>query len=475
MAASGALSQRLRTFLKELGPAARKVLREGLERARTSGQPDPIHDMVLKSLRGLDPETNETAPAPSVKGLVFRPLQSFVVDNPAGTKVPGRIERGALDTVWVWFERDAATDELYSLDRIVTDAVAAVSEGADIDTDLENVVEPMRRRIAAAGAARIAEARQDSDQMRRLVSAVGSAQLVEELDEICTALEHANRIEEILAKLPTTIDTTDAEHAALVAAALTQAARENGRLAWYVAWHVHDRCDDVGRLPQLARQIVTSADVRIIASAPAGRLVDTLVSDIEVAASKFTATLAPGASGDASVRHLREYNNLARQLRSALDIDVHSNDWSRRLAEVRTSASAVASRALQELPTILRRAMKSLRAFGNRPATAPDPFDVARAATLLELFDTTRLAARELAMNELTIRIRTDVESYVEMTSDALIEDVRAAPPGQRREIALAHCDAALKLIEALHGEQRSSLLRQRIDVAAAAGAKVAS
>jgi hypothetical protein len=198
-----------------------------------------------------------------------------------------------------------------------------------------------------------------------------------------------------------------------------------------------------------------------------GRIIDVVLSDIEWAAHKVLTALNRNDMRFSGAQPLRDYNILSRQLRASIDLDSQPSDWSRRLMDIRTRISARLATEIAELSPLLRRCARPLRAFSSRVPSRPDDIDVERARMLIEVFDVARLASAELALNELVARTRNDIEAYVESATTSLIDDLRADLPPERREIAIAHAVAAVRLHDALFGPARAALVRRAFENAA--------
>lgn len=464
MADTKTVSSKLRAYLAELSPAARAMLMVGLDRARADGAADPIHDYIANALRDVVADNDETVQrVADPSRLFFAAIEDFLIDDVLPTKLTGRIARGSLDRIWTWLADHVAVDDI----RALKAAITAARPVSDLDEDFEDTATHFRTAVMRQVSSWLAQAATSPESRRRIAGYIGGDRNFEELEDIHAIMALRPQIVTIAALLPERIDTNDPEHVAAIAAAMARAGADGGRLASYAAILVHGRVDVVARLPRIVAAALGTEDTRLIVAAPIGRIIDVVLSDIEWAQQKVLAALNSTEIGLSAAQPLREYNILSRQLRASIGLDSQPSDWSRRLMDIRTKISARLATEIAELPPLLRRCARPLRAFSSRVPTPPDEIDVDRARMLIEVFDVARLASAELALNELVTRTRNDIEAYVESATTSLTDDLRADQLPERREIAIAHAAAAVRLHEALFGAARAALVRRSFENAA--------
>jgi hypothetical protein len=457
---------KIRAYLAELPPATRSVLFAALERARASGTADPIHDFILAELRDVVVALGESAPRfPSPSRMFFRPVEPFLIDEVLPTKVPGRVARPALERIWAWIGEHVAQDDVRTMEFALVKGGLDRPKG-DHDREIEDAADLFRTAVLRRLAPRLAEARESPETKRRIAGYVGGGRNFDELEDIYEILGSRQRLDEIAVALPDAVDPADPDHVVRVASIFK--GLEPGRIAWYAAGLIADRIDGKAKLPRLAAVLVGTDDPKPIAAAPAGRLVDLALSELERLSEVVVAMLNGPRNGVSPVAQLRDYNLIARQLRAAIAVDANPCDWTRHLLAIRTRISGRLAKDLGELPVLLRRCVKPLRGFAGRPPVRPDEVDLDRACVLIELFDVARLAANELALNELVTRTRTEIEAYVDAATNALADDIRTtARSDPKRDVVLAHASSAIRIVEVLFGGPQAALLRRSYEVAA--------
>jgi hypothetical protein len=440
----------IRNYLTELPPATRAKLLVALERARRDGALGKVEAYLLGELRQI----NDADASTDAQAAFFAPLAPFLVDEELPTKLPGRIARHHLDRIWSWIAREVIPVEVVAHDSALAAAAGAKARGAAAS------------RLLADGHARLqealAEAHRSPDVARKVAAYVGGPRVYAELEDVAGVLTERAWIAKAIEELPQAIDPDNPEHVELI---VGHVQRSGGRHAAYLAVLTHARMEQTARLATIAAQAVGSEDVKVVAASAFAPLVAIVLSDVERTVGRMMSALDRPDGGHNVAGDLRDYNAIARQLRAAIDLDDCPSDWAKRLTDARTRLSTRLARELAELPPLLRRSVRSMRAFGQRPPVASDPIDVARVCTLIELFDVARLASGELALNELVARMRGDIEAYVEGLANALADELRTVAPG-KREVALEHAAATVRLHEALYGAARAAVVRRSFEVA---------
>jgi hypothetical protein len=96
-------SDRVRTYLKNISPQARKNLLAEIERMQMYGETMPGADVLLAELRAEfrgSGESHDRLGNPSRH--FFQPIEALFVNRPAERTNPGQISRGSLSPIWEW-------------------------------------------------------------------------------------------------------------------------------------------------------------------------------------------------------------------------------------------------------------------------------------------------------------------------------------------------------------------------------------
>ena len=95
-----------------------------------------------------------------------------------------------------------------------------------------------------------------------------------------------------------------------------------------------------------------------------------------------------------------------------------------------------------------------------------DAVDVGEAEAAVELVGVCRLYASELAINEMTMRIFSELQHYLETGTQSLLDSLRQAGEGERRFIQ-SQVDAAVGFCAKVFGPDYASVLAKAAEVAA--------
>ncbi len=368
-----------------------------------------------------------------------------------------------LARIWTWVERDVAPEDVAAYGRELLER-SYDPETPDGDEEMAGYFrDAVLRRITQA----LATANAAPEKRRRLAGILGGDPVLVDLEDMISIMEHEASLKAILKTLPDQIDTGEQDHVSICGHVLSRARAVDHKLAAYAAVLIVQRIGSVSRVPRFALGCAGSSVFQVVLGSPAGALFELAVFELErIGKAIATALDAPAASrGAVDVPELlREYNLLSRNLRAALDFDNEKSDLSRRITEARAALSQRLIRELTQLPQLLRRAARPLKAAGKSPAM-PDAVDADNAVMMVGLFDVCRMAVGELAVNEQVQRLKGEVETYIDNAAEFLVQDVRTSS-GERKDIAMAHGRVALRLIETLHGASRAGVVRKSFDVA---------
>ena len=146
-----------------------------------------------------------------------------------------------------------------------------------------------------------------------------------------------------------------------------------------------------------------------------------------------------------------------RGLRTELDIRNDSR-WGRQLAAIRVDISECSAIGNRERPGP-RAASAASAADKDISASAQlDPIEVEETAALIDFVAVCRTYASELAINEVTLRTYSDLQHYVEQSTEALVESLRGGD-ARARAYRQMQVKAAIRFCEVLFGHDYASLM----------------
>jgi hypothetical protein len=197
-----------------------------------------------------------------------------------------------------------------------------------------------------------------------------------------------------------------------------------------------------------------------IAHTPAALAITLVLDDVELQAAQLREAL-DGRDVERAVALLKEIHDAARGLRTELDLS-GDQPWRRQLAAVRADVSAAIEGRLVTAPGRVHRLLRP-RARGEGGTL--DPNDVAEVEALIDLVNACRTYAPELAVNEATLRVHSQLQHYLDTGMARLLDGLRQAGPGERA-FRQAQADAAVRFAAKIFGAEYAAVLLKAADVA---------
>ena len=160
---------------------------------------------------------------------------------------------------------------------------------------------------------------------------------------------------------------------------------------------------------------------------------------------------------DNVAEHLKTLHDGVRGLRTELDL---RNDftWGRQLASIRADISNALQSEIDSVPGRVRRLLRQ-RADKDIPAGAKvDMSEVEETAALIDFVAVCRTYASELAINEVTLRTYSDLQQYVEHSTEALVQSLRSGDV-KARSYRQMQVSAAIRFCDVLFGHDYASLM----------------
>lgn len=457
MASNGLPVDRLRDYLRELKPEARALLMAELERGRLRDEELPAIGLILRELREAAPR--EQALPPRIgdpQRLLFAPLEPFLVDDRSGRKRPGRIARMSLDPIWRWISTD--------LMPAGTSAYAEETKGLLLagDTDkAEARASAFADEVAACIEAALAALGADARARRRLAGQVGTPNALEELNDVLAIFKMRESLATLAARLVPHIRNLADDQLTNVNSLLASDLVRRHDLFLSTLLLVQSR---LGARWHLVRIAVRSAETDVatrIAQTPAGLAITLVLDDIELQAMQLREALETREM-DRVIVLLKDIHDAARGLRTELDLS-GDQPWGRQLAAVRAEVSAAIE---SQIVTVPGRVHRLLRPRAKGESSALDDCDVAEVEALIDLVNACRTYAAELAVNEATLRVQSQLQHYLDTGMAPLLDGLRRAGAAERA-LRQAQVEAAVRFAAKIFGSEYAAVLLKAADVAA--------
>jgi hypothetical protein len=439
-------NERLREYLAQLPPQSQALLMREFERAIERGEDAVVANFVLEELRkivrGTDEPTRARTEDPA--RLLFRPLEPFLIEGNFPRR-PGQIRRASLSPVWQWVIRDGAPDPARNFE-------AALNETRDSDKSgaLEVAIRTFQREAADA----IGKLLAGGD--RRLLARVGGPEVLEDLLPIGAILQAREAMDTLNGKLPTHFRAFGDSQVGSVVEALNVPALQTTQLLPFAMSLVMQRLAAPWQIIRIAIKIAASDDEIRVASTPYGVAVTIALHDLSWLAAVLRTDIRRGQF-DNIADHLKTLHDGVRGLRTELDLRSDSA-WGKQLTSIRAEISNSLQSEIDSVPGRVRRILRQRPDKDISTGSKVDATEVEETAALIDFVAVCRTYASELAINEVTLRTYSDLQQYVEKSTEALVGSLRGAD-SKTRPYRQSQVQAAVRFCEVLFGHDYASLM----------------
>jgi hypothetical protein len=442
--------ERLRDYLVQLPPQSQALLMRQFERAIERGEDTAVATFVLEQLRKVVRGTDEGA-RPRIDDparLLFRPLEPFLVEGNVAVR-PGQIRRSSLPPVWQWLSRDGATEQAREFEA----ALARMRETGTA-SNLEAVVRKFQ--LAAADVIfRTASPVPGGDRQRGLAR-VGAPNVIADLLPIGSVLQAREVLDTFNGRLASQLRVFADPQIAAVSVALNVPSLQTPQLLPFALSLIMQRLTAPWQIIRLAIKMAASDDEIRVAATPYGVAVTIALHDLSCLAASLRMDIKRGHF-DNVAEQLKTLHDGVRGLRTELDLR-NDSAWGRQLASIRAEISNGLQSEIDSVPGRVRRLLRQ-RGDKDIPAGAKiDTVEVDEAAALIDFVAVCRTYASELAINEVTLRTYSDLQQYVEHSTEALVQSLRGGDAKARayRQMQVA---AAIRFCDVLFGHDYASLM----------------
>jgi hypothetical protein len=443
-------TERLRDYLAQLPPQSQALLMREFERAVERGEDTTVATFVLEQLRkvvrGADEEARPRTDDPA--RLVFRALEPFLVEGNLPRRL-GQIRRASLLPIWQWLVRDGAPDQAREFE-----ATLAGTRQAGTTHDVELAVRKFQ--IAAAEAiCKVATPMPGGDRQRGLTR-VGPPDVIEDMLPIGLLLQAREALDALNGRLPAYLRVFADQQIGSVIAALNVPSLQTPSLLPFALSFVMQRLTAPWQIIRLAIKMAASDDELRVAATPYGVAVTIALHDMSCLAASLRADIKRGHFENVA-EQLKTLHDGVRGLRTELDLR-NDSAWGKQLAAIRADISNALQSEIDSVPGRVRRILRQ-RSDKDIPAGAKvDPSEIDETAALIDFVAVCRTYASELAINEVTLRTYSDLQHYVERSTEALVQSLRASDI-KTRAYRQMQVTAAIRFCEVLFGHDYASLM----------------
>jgi hypothetical protein len=443
-------SERLRDYLAQLPPQSQALLMREFERAIERGEDTAVANFVLEQLRKIvrGVEQDKAPPSDNPARIVFHPLEPFLVDGNVSPR-PGQIRRACLSSVWQWLLREGAPDQAKEFEL----AIAKKSEAGGLSR-MEAATRKLQ--LAAAEAILKVAAPQPGVDQRRALSRIGPPDMIEDLPLIALVLQAREAFETLDSRLPSYLRVFGEQQIASVTSALNVPSLQTPQLLPFALSLVMQRLTASWQIIRLAIRMAGSDDELRVAATPYGIAVTIALHDLSCRTAILRTDIRRGHFENVA-DHLKMLHDGVRGLRTELDLR-NDSAWARQLVAIRADISNALQSEIDSVPGRVRRLLRQ-RADKDIPAGAQlDAGDIEETVALLDFVAACRTYASELAINEVTLRTYSDLQHYVEQSTEALVQSLRLSE-GKNRAYRQQQVAAAIRFCNVLFGADYGSLM----------------
>jgi hypothetical protein len=443
-------TERLRDYLAQLPPQAQALLMRQFERAIERGDDVSVASLVLEQLRKVARGTEEKARprTDDPARLVFRPLEPFLIDGNFPLR-PGQIRRATLLPVWQWLLREGAPERAREFET----ALAAARQAAT-PSDLEPAVRKFQ--AAAAEATCKLVTAPPSDDRQRALARVGPSEVIEDLPSIGWVLQARDALDALNGRLPSFLRQFADGQIMSVSASLNAPALQKLQLVPFSLSLVMQRLSAPWQIIRLAIKMAGSDDETRVAATPYGVAVTMALHELAFVAARLRMDLRRVRFDDVA-EHLKALHDGVRGLRTELDLR-NDSAWGKQLTSIRAEISNSLQSEIDSVPGRVRRLLRQRADKDLSAGARVDASEVDETAALIDFVAVCRTYASELAINEVTLRTYSDLQQYVEKSTEGLVQSLRGGE-ARTRPYRQMQVVAAIRFCEVLFGDDYASLM----------------
>lgn len=447
-------TERLRDYLSQLPPQSQALLMREFERALERGDDVAVASFVLEELRkivrGSDDDTQPRTDDPA--RLMFRVLEPFLIDAKE-TPRPGQIRRSSLTSVWQWLEREGMPDQIREFEAALIRLRNAPA------SQIEQHVRKLQQ-SAAVAIEKLTNPEAGVDRQRAM-SRVGPPSAVEDLVAIGAVLKNREAIDTFNGKLSSNLRVFGDSQVNSMIAALNVPALQTPILLPFALTLILDHLNQPWQIVRLAIKVASSDDEIKVAATPYAVAVTMAIQDLARFTFDMREEIRRGHYGNVA-ENLKVIHDGVRGLRTELDIRSDST-WGKQLSTIRVDISNAVKSEIESVPGRVRRLLRQRPDKDITSGSRLDQIEVDEAAALIDFVAVCRTYASELAINEVTLRTYSELQQYVEKSTEALVQSLRGSDP-RVKPFRHEQAQAAVRFCEVLFGHDYASLMRRAVE-----------
>jgi len=449
-------TERLREYLAQLPPQSQALLMREFERALERGDEVAVASFVLEELRKIVRGSEEDS-APRTDDparLMFRSLEPFLIDNNQQPR-PGQIRRASLSSIWQWLVSEGIPTPVREFEA----DLIRLRKGSAVEIDA--LVRKLQA-VAAEAIDKVINPEPGIDRQRAMAR-VGPPSAVEDLPAIGAVLKNREALETFDAKLSSNLRAFGDSQVTSMIASLNVPALQTPTMLPFALTMILAHLTQPWQIVRLALKVAGSDDEIRVAATPYGVAVTMAIHDVAQLTADLRDEIKRGHYSNVAEK-LKLVHDGVRGLRTELDIRSDST-WGKRLAAIRVDISNALKSEIESVPGRVRRLLRQRPDKEISANSRIDQIEVDEAAALIDFVAICRNYASELAINEMTLRTYSELQQYVEKSTEALVQSLRGCDP-RVRPFRHMQALAAIRFCEVLFGHDYAQLMRRAVESA---------
>ena len=298
--------------------------------------------------------------------------------------------------------------------------------------------------------------RRCSGDKQRALARVGPPDVIEDLLPIGSVLQAREALDTLNGRLPSYLRVFADSQIASVSASLNVPALQTPQLLPFALSLVMQRLTAPWQIIRLAIKMAASDDEIRVAATPYGVAVTIALHDLSCLAARLRADIKRGHF-DNVAEHLKTLHDGVRGLRTELDLR-NDSAWGKQLTSIRAEISNALQSEIDSVPGRVRRLLRQRADKDISAGARVDAGEVDETAALIDFVAVCRTYASELAINEVTLRTYSDLQQYVEQSTEALVQSLRGGDT-KTRAYRQMQVQAAIRFCDVLFGHDYASLM----------------
>ena len=461
------LKDRLAQFFAKLTPGTARKLALGLAREKLRGTALP-YDAILSGLRPKLVLAGEKRPGVADAFRQFcMPFEDLLENERRSVKQQGRICRTSIQPVWNWLTRELLPDAIPDLSKRIDEHALAGNE-----VELEAAVNVLHASTSAAILKALQAARRDPGKRRELEIQLGGEAVLDDAREMGEALAIAPALRMVQSSMPRRIADFEDDMVRFAHDVYKKVEIAHRDSAIYVALTIMGRLEQPWQILRLAKKLARQNSDALLSQTELAVLGETLLAQIEGIAARYSSQRPGTCDLDMMLKETSWFGRASKGFSTELDLR-RMGEWGQRLLSARAGMSTAVSDEIARFEHDLAAALPlhKIGMYGRsgprRPdlTGAPQTGPIQAMARNLRFLSAVTAVAEGIGLQSHCKAVRSEIDEYLSIYSDGLIEDMRLLRGAERRN-AQSFLEVVCLFLEITGSIEMAGILRRRGAVA---------